>query len=169
MWMDTLVNKVAESGLVTLNLENYLPVFPIKAFDLKEFLFMGMILKEKDYREALKAFDFSMYKDTHVAVYCSVDAIIPIWAFMLAAIYLEPIAKSVSYATEQETESQLLLSNIEKINAEDFLDQRIVVKGCGEKHITNAAYLAITAKLRSTVKSIMYGEPCSTVPLYKKK
>ena len=166
---DLLVNKVANSGLITLDLEQFLPKGEIKVFDLKDFLFMGLILKEKDYREALKAKAWDEYNDQYVAITCSADAIIPVWAYMLAVSYLEPVAKDVFLGTAEEMHKHLLLKNIEGISPEEYNDQRVVVKGCGETPIDNIAYAAVTKVLRPVVKSIMYGEPCSTVPIYKKK
>lgn len=166
---ETFVNKVADSGLVTIDLEKYFSKEPIKLFDLKNFLFMGLILKEKDYRAALLETDFSTYQDAHVAIHCSADAIIPMWANMLAASYLQPFAKTLFFGTEAALAQALLLTSIQKIKGEDYTDQRVVVKGCGEEPIPAAAYVAITNLLRPHVKSIMYGEPCSTVPIYKKK
>ncbi len=167
--MELIKNKVAESGIVTLDLATYLPTEEsLAAFDLKPFLFREMILKEKDYRESLQQYDWTQYKDKHVAVYCSVDAIIPVWAFMLATVYLEQVASSVQFATPEEIKKQLLLKNVGAINAEEYSDKRVVIKGCGEVNIPDAAYVAITEKMKPVVKSLMYGEPCSTVPLYKK-
>jgi hypothetical protein len=166
---EAIVNKVANSGLRTLDLETYLPKGQIVNFDLKDHLFMGMILKEKDYREALQKMDWSIYQDKDVALLCSADAIIPVWAFMLAASYLQPVAREVFMGTPEELYKHLFLKNITSLDPKEFEDERIVVKGCGDKQIENFAYAAITQKLRPVVKSIMYGEPCSTVPVYKKK
>ena len=166
---DAIVNKIANSGLITLNLEAYLPKEQSAIFDLKDHLFMGLILKEKDFREALKSFDWSVYQDKNVAVYCSVDAIIPAWAFMLVAAYLQPIANDVFVGTESEMQKHVLIKNISSIDADQFAGQRIVVKGCGDAVIEGFAYAEITKKLLPVVKSIMYGEPCSTVPVYKSK
>jgi hypothetical protein len=166
---DVIVNKVAQSGLITLDLEKYLPQGEITTFDLKDHLFMGMILKEKDFREALKSLDWSVYKDKYVAIICSVDAVIPVWAYMLVANYLQPIAKDVYVGSEAELKKYLFLKNLSSINTEEFKDQRVVVKGCGEVPIDNYAYAEITKALTPVAKSIMYGEPCSTVPIYKKK
>lgn len=166
---DLLVNKVANSGLLTLDLEQFLPKGEVKLFDLKDFLFMGLILKEKDYREALKGKDWSEYQDALVAITCTADAIIPVWAYMLAVSYLEPVAKEVFLGTAEELHKHLLVKNIEAIDAAEYNDQRVVVKGCGETPIDAIAYAAITKVLRPVTKSIMYGEPCSTVPIYKKK
>ena len=166
---DLLVNKVANSGLLTLDLEQFLPKGEIRVFDLKDFLFMGLILKEKDYREALKAQAWDEYQDRYVAITCSADAIIPVWAYMLAMTYLEPVAKDVLLGTAEEMHRHLLVKNIEALNTAEYNEQRVVVKGCGETPIDNIAYATITKVLRPVAKSIMYGEPCSTVPIYKKK
>lgn len=166
---EVIVNKVANSGLITLDLEKYLPAEDTAAFDLKDHLFMGLILKEKDFREALKNLDWNVYQDKNVAVYCSADAIIPMWAYMLVTAYLQPVAKEVYAGTEEELQKHLFLKNIASINTNEFADQRVVVKGCGEVPIGSFAYTAITKILRPVAKSIMYGEPCSTVPIYKKK
>jgi hypothetical protein len=166
---DTIVNKVSDSALVTINLEEFLPKNSPLVFDLKEFLHMGLILKEKDYREALKQLDWSAYAQQTVLVTCSADAIIPVWAYMLAAAYLKPVATSVSLESLHQWKTSQLLDNIRNMDVSSFSDKRIVVKGCGEEDIPDAAYLEITAKLQPTAKSIMYGEPCSTVPIYKQK
>lgn len=166
--MDAIVNKVAESGIITLDLVEYLPK-DIVSFDLTPFLYMEMILKEKDYRAALQTHDWSQYAGKHVAVYCSADAIIPVWAYMLATTYLEPVAQSVFYGNEKELTTHLLHETINSIATEEYADKRVVIKGCGDTPIPDAAYLAVTARLRPVVKSLMYGEPCSTVPIYKKR
>ena len=166
---EIFVNKVAESGLISFDLEEYYPKGSIKVFDLKEYLFMGLILKEKDFRAALQTTDWTIFQDADVAITCSADAIIPMWAYMLVASYLQPIAREVVFGDEQKLISSLLLKNLEAVNGEDYTDKRVVVKGCGDLSVPEAAYVAITNKLRPYVKSIMYGEPCSTVPIYKKK
>lgn len=166
---ESFINKVADSGLITLDPEKYYPREATALFDLKEFLFMEMILKEKDYREKLKSYNWDPYKDKYVGVYCSADAIIPVWAYMLAATYLEPIAKDVIMGDEKELHRRLFLKNLSSINTGDFIDKRVVIKGCGETPIGDFVYLEITKLLRPVAKSIMYGEPCSTVPVYKKR
>ncbi len=166
---ETIINKVASSGLLSLDLEKYLPAGEITRFDLKDYLFMGLILKEKDFRETLKNKDWEEYRDKYVSVVCTTDAIIPIWAYMLIAAYLQPVAKDVFVGSEAEMYKHIFLQNIEAIGINDFTDQRVVVKGCGDIAIECYAYAAITKKLLPVVKSIMYGEPCSTVPVYKKK
>ena len=166
---EAIVNKVSESGLITLDLEQYYPREEVVLYDLKDYLFMGLILKEKDFREALKNLDWEVYKNKYVGVTCSADAIIPPWAYMLAASYLQPIAKDVIMGDEKEVHKTIFLKNIQRIDANEFTGQRVVVKGCGDVQIPEAAYLEITSKLRPFAKSIMYGEPCSTVPIFKKK
>ena len=166
---EPIINKVAESGLITLNLEKYYPGDESIVFDMKDHLFMGMILKEKDFREALKSLDWSAYKNKNVAVTCSVDAVIPVWAYMLVATYLEPVAKEIIMGDEKELHKSVFLKNINRINLDEFRDKRIVVKGCGDIPVGDFAYLEITRLLRPVAKSIMYGEPCSTVPIFKKK
>jgi hypothetical protein len=128
-----------------------------------------MILKEKDYRAALLQHDWTQYEQKHIAILCSVDAIIPVWAFMLAASYLQSVAASVWLGTEEERNKQLLQQAIDAIELKEYQDKRVVIKGCGDTPIPDFAYVAITHKLRPVVKSLMYGEPCSTVPIYKKK
>ncbi len=167
--MEVIVNKVAESGIVTIDLEKYISTETLIAFDLKDFLFMGMILKEKDYRAALKELDWEKYNNAIVAVHCSTDAVIPYWAYMLCTTYLQPIAQAVYFGTIQQVKEQLLLQNINNIDASFYTDQRLVIKGCGDAGVPESAYLSITNKLQPVAKSIMYGEPCSTVPVYKKK
>lgn len=165
---EPFVNKVAESGLITLDLEKFYPKGETAVFDLKDHLFMGLILKEKDFREALKKLDWSVYQDKNVALTCSADAIIPVWAWMLAVSYLQPVAKEVVMGDEKELHRSLYLKNIDAIDINEFAGQRVVIKGCGEIPIADYVYMEITKKLRPVVKSIMYGEPCSTVPVYKK-
>jgi hypothetical protein len=166
---DSIINKVAESGLVSVDLAHYIPTTEIVLFDIKQYLFMELILKEKDFRASLLSADFTKYQDKIVGIYCSVDAIIPMWANMLIASALQPFAKAIYFGDENKVREQILLEAIALINVSDFNDQRVVVKGCGETPIGESAYIAITNKLKPVVKSIMYGEPCSTVPVYKKK
>lgn len=166
--MSEFVNKVAESGIITLNLEEYFPKEEVKLFDLKDYLFMGLILKEKDFREALKQLDVEPYRNKIVALTCSTDAIIPMWAYMLVTSLLQPVAIEIIFGNEEFAQQTLLLRNIDSIQKEEFNDQRVVIKGCGELPVKEAAYIEITKLLRPYAKSIMYGEPCSTVPVFKK-
>jgi len=166
---DIIINKVAQSALETLDLEVFYPAGEIVVFDLKDYLFMELILKEKDYRDTLKNADWSIYENKVVAITCSADAIIPLWAYMLAVTYLQPFARDILFGKKEEVLERLLLKRINQINPEDFKDKRVVVKGCGDKKIPESAFIEITKMLRPVVKSIMYGEPCSTVPIYKRK
>jgi len=167
--MAEFVNKVAESGLITIDLENWYPKGEIAVLDLKDYLFMGMIVKEKEFRDSLKNTDWEIYRNKMVSVICSADAIIPSWAFMLVASYLQPVCKELALATPEEMRKQVFLRNIQSINSVDYKDQRVIVKGCGDTPIGDFAYLEITRILRPVVRSLMYGEPCSTVPVFKKQ
>jgi hypothetical protein len=162
-------NKVAESGIVTIDLASLLPSNDIIVFDIKPYLFMELILKEKEFRAALLTTDWTIYQDKVVGIICSADAIIPMWANMLIVSALNPFAKAVYFGNENKVREQQLLENINALNINEYNDQRVVIKGCGDTPIGESAYIAITQKLRPVVKSIMYGEPCSTVPVYKKK
>ena len=166
---DPVINKVAESGLVTIDLEKYYPGEEVAIFDLRDHLFMNSILKEKDFREALKSYDWEKFRNKKVAITCSVDAIIPVWAYMLATTYLQPVAVDVVVGNEKELHKTMFLKNLSKINVNEFADKKIVIKGCGEKAIGEFAYAEITKLLQPVAKSIMYGEPCSTVPIFKRK
>ena len=165
---EVFVNKVAESGIITLDLEEFYPREETAVFDMKNHLFMGLILKEKDFRETMKNLDTTAYKDKNVALTCSADAVIPVWAYMLVVGYLQPVAKEIVFGDADFLHKTLFLKNISKINIADYEAKRVVIKGCGELPITEAAYVAVTGLLRPVAKSIMYGEPCSTVPIYKK-
>lgn len=166
---DTLINKVAQSGLITIDLEDFFPTEEIVAIDIKDFLFRGLLLKELEFRTALKQHNWSGYQTKIVAVYCSTDAILPQWAYMLIAAQLQPYTNEIYFGTPTEVEKKLLLQNIQAINSNQYKDEKVVIKGCGTKAITSEAYLEITKKLLPVVKSLMFGEPCSTVPVYKKK
>lgn len=162
-------NKVAESGIVTIDLASLLPGNEIIVFDIKPYLFMELILKEKEFRAALLTTDWAIYQDKVVGIVCYADAIIPMWANMLIVSALNPLAKAVYFCNENKVREQQLLESIASLNINEYNDQRVVIKGCGDTPIGESAYIAITQKLRPVVKSIMYGEPCSTVPVYKKK
>ena len=165
----TFINKVAESGIITLNLEDFYPGEAPVVFDMKDYLFMGLILKEKDFREALKTLEAEPYRNKVVALTCSTDAVIPMWAYMLVTSLLQPVAKEILFGSKEEVIKKIMLRNIAAIDPGQFEGQRVVLKGCGEKPISEDAYVEATRVLRPVVKSIMYGEPCSTVPVYKKK
>lgn len=164
-----LVNKVAQSGLITINLENYFPDEPTVLFDIKDHLFHGLILKEKEFRLALQSFDWQALTGKTLLVFCSADAIIPMWAYMLIAANATPFAKDIFLGNQEAFHSHLILKAIKALDIENFRDQKIVIKGCGDIPIPAAAYLEITKILRPIAQSIMYGEPCSTVPIFKNK
>lgn len=166
---DAIVNKVAESGLITVDLEVFYPKHAIRVFDLKEYLFMGLILKEKDFRQALSELNWETYRDQFVCIYCSADAIIPMWAYMLVSTGLSSVNAQVYYGKEEEVRKELFLQNINALDPEYFRDKRVVVKGCGDLPIGEFAYVRITSLLAPVVRSLMYGEPCSTVPVFKRK
>jgi hypothetical protein len=165
---NTIVNRVAESGIITLNLENYLHEGPRMMIDIKDTLFMGMILKEKDFREWLKNHDWNQYSGANVCISCSADAIIPTWAYMLIASKLNGVAHHFDFGDLATLENSLFEKSLSQINPADFADKRVVIKGCGEKNISASAYVEITRLLQPVVKSLMFGEPCSTVPVFKK-
>lgn len=166
---DPFINKVAESGLISVDLETWYPKGETAVFDMKDYLFMGLILKEKDFRETLKNIDWSVYNNKNIALTCSADAIIPVWAWMLVATYLQPIANEIVLGDEKELHKKLFLKNLSSINVNEYADKRVVIKGCGETPIGDFVYMEITKLLRPVARSIMYGEPCSTVPVFKKK
>jgi len=162
-----IINKVALSGIITINLEEFYPQGERVLFDIKEQLFQGLILKEKDFREFIKNEDWSKYTDKYVALICSVDAVVPTWTYMLLATQLAPYVKKVVFGNLETLETVLYDEILNKLNINDYKDARIVIKGCGHLPVPKAAYVEITTLLRSVAKSIMYGEACSMVPLYK--
>ena len=164
---DQIINKVAQSGLVTIDLEEFYPAGERVVFDIKDYLFQGLILREKDFREAVKAIDWKSYADKYVSLICSADAIVPTWAYMLLVSSLEPHAKKVVFGNLETLETVLYDEILSKLPIENFRDSRIVIKGCGNLPVPKAAYVELTRLLRPVAKSIMYGEPCSTVPIFK--
>lgn len=165
---DTLINRVANSGLFTFNLEQHYPETVMSIFDIKDYLFMEMILKEKDFRTALKSHDWQQYQDQTLLIYCSIDAIIPTWAYMLVSSYAEPFA-TVIWQGDQESYLKHYYSNIiEQLDASQYDDMKVVIKGCSSKPVPPSAYVDLVRKLKPVARSIMFGEPCSTVPIYKK-
>ena len=164
-----IVNRVANSDLITIDLADYAPDLQISEIDLKQFLFEGFILKEKEFRKILKEFDFSIYTNKVVALFCSSDAIVPMWAYMLATSYLNKIGNEIHFGTKEEVFQKHFLQNIEGIDAEEFKGGKVIVKGCGHIPLTENLYIGITKKLQNTVSSLMFGEACSAVPVFKKK
>ena len=164
-----LVNKVAASGLITIKLEEFLPRETIVEMDLKDYLFQGLILKEKDFRTALKELDWTQFEGQVLTVFCSADAIIPMWAYMLVATYATPHAQMVFEGTKEDYLKHALLQRLNELDYQQYEGQRLVIKGCGDEPVPASAYLEITRRLQPIAQSIMYGEPCSTVPIYKKR
>ena len=164
-----IVNRVANSSLITIDLADYAPTKPIAVLDIKEFLFEGIFLKEKEFRTALKEFDFSNYTDKVVALNCSSDAIVPMWAFMLVTSYLNTANSEIHFGKKEDVFQQIFTANIDAIDASEFEGKKVIVKGCGQIPLTEALYIAITKKLQTTVSSLMFGEACSAVPVFKKK
>jgi Protein of unknown function (DUF2480) len=166
---EEIINKVAQSALLTLDLADWYPKEEIVLFDLKPLLFREMILKEKEFRIALQNMDWTQYQDKILAVTCTADAIIPLWAYMLVAVQAAPFAKNIVMGDEETALQQSFVARIAGINPQEYADKRVVIKGCGDLPIGAFAYMEIARLLQPVVKSIMYGEPCSTVPVYKKK
>ena len=163
-----IINRVANSELVTIDLTDYVPTTPISEFDIKNLLFNGIVLKEKDFRKSLKEFDFSIYKNTIVALHCSADAIVPMWAFMLITSYLQTANTDVYYGKKKDVFLKLFTENIDNINSLDYENKKVIVKGCGQIQLNECLYIAITKKLQNKVRSLMFGEACSAVPVFKK-
>jgi hypothetical protein len=165
---DLIVNRVAASALVSFDLEQYRVAGDRATVDIKDQLYEGLILKEKDFRNFIQHHNWSSYKDKLVAVHCSSDAIVPTWAFMLVAIALQPYAKRVVFGTLDDLEVSLYKSALDAIDWNQFANAKVVVKGCSDESVPLAAYVEVSSRLRGVAASIMFGEPCSTVPLYKR-
>jgi Protein of unknown function (DUF2480) len=168
MQEQTLVNRVDQSGLITIDLEKFFPSTSILTFDIKDYLFHGLILKEKEFREALKDHNWSIYNGAILCVYCSTDAIIPVWAYMLVNTHSAPFAMETFTGTKDEYLKYYYKNTIAQIDAVPYKDKKIVIKGCSNRPVPASAYADITSKLRDEAQSIMYGEPCSTVPVFKR-
>ncbi len=163
-----LVNRVASSGLITINLEDHFPKTALVAFDIKNYLFKELILKEKDFREALKAHDWESYSGKILTVFCSTDAIIPVWAYMLVSSYGQPYAEEVFHGNEEQYLKSAYKHIVDEMDGAQYQDKRVVIKGCSNKPVPASAYVDLTSKLRPFAQSVMYGEPCSTVPIFKR-
>ena len=166
---EEIINRVAQSKLITFDLEDYYPDGERVILDLKDWLFEGFILREKEFRAYVEEHDWALYKDAFVALHCSTDAIIPGWANMLIASKLEPFAKKVVIGDLEQLETSIYQSIIANLDVSSFLDKLVIIKGCSNKPVPANAYVWITAKLQTVAKSIMYGEACSSVPLFKRK
>jgi hypothetical protein len=167
--MEQIINKVAQSGLITFNLEDYYDKNERVVFDIKECLYMGLILREKDFREFVKTNNWEQYRDKNLAITCSADAIVPTWAYMLIASKLSGIANYYFFGDLNNLENSLFQKALSDIDVEYYRDKKLVIKGCGNLPVPINAYVEISRLLLPVVNSIMYGEPCSTVPVYKRK
>ena len=166
--MDEIINRVATSPLITIDLEDFYTKGDRMVLDIKDQLFQGIILKEKDFRDFIKLHDWSKYQDKNIAIICSADAIVPTWAYMLLSIALQPYAATVVFGSIAELESYLFSRAISASNWEQYRGAKVVIKGCSKVQVPTSAYVEVTNRLRPLAASIMYGEACSTVPLYKK-
>ncbi|BDD10711.1 hypothetical protein FUAX_31430 [Fulvitalea axinellae] len=166
---EEIVNRVAKSPLISLDLSEYYQAGERVVFDLAPHLFQGLVLREKDFRQMVKETDWSEYAGKCVAITCSVDAIVPTWAYMLLTAVMEPHARIVVFGSLETLETVLFHEALDTINVEDFRDAMVVVKGCSDVPVPESAYVELSRRLRPVVKSLMFGEPCSTVPIYKKK
>lgn len=166
---EEIINKVASSGLITIDLEEYYPKQEVIEMDIKNYLYEGIILKEKDFRKYLDDMNWADYRDKILAVYCSEDAIIPKWAYMLVSMHALPYTTNIFFGNKENAIEESLLNAMRSaINPSEYIDKRVVIKGCGDKNISERIYMEVTQRLLPVVKSLMYGEPCSTVPIYKK-
>ena len=166
---DEIINRVANSKLITIDLEDYYPKGQRVLFDVKDWLFEGFVLREKDFRNRVSEFDWSQYKDSYVALTCSSDAIIPGWAYMLLSIQLETYAKKIVIGTLDNLETSIYQDIINNLDVSDFKGKPIIIKGCSNKPVPQNAYIMLSNKLKPIAKSIMYGEACSSVPLFRNK
>jgi hypothetical protein len=166
---DTIVNRVAASALITFDLEKLYQIGTRQSIDLSQWLHQGLLLKEKEFRALLKAHDWSVYRDQFIALHCSTDAILPAWAALLVTTHLQPYARKVVLGTLNDLEVQLFAEEIQLLDISQYKDQPLIVKGCSDKTVPQDAYVQLIAKLQPVVKSLFYGEACSSVPLYKKK
>lgn len=165
---EAIVNRVSNSALVTFDLEDYYQPGERVVLDIADQLYGGLILKEKDFRDYIKAHDWSQYEGKFVAVCCSADAIVPTWAFMLVAVALQPHVRQVVFGSADELEIMLFRNALALVDWDQFADAKVVIKGCSKVNVPVAIYVEATAQIRRVAKSIMYGEPCSTVPLFKR-
>ena len=166
---ENIINKVAQSGLVTLDPAQFYAPGERVVYDIKDNLFHGLMLREKDFREFVKTHDWAQYQDKNVAITCTADAIVPAWAYMLLANRLAPYARQVVFGDADVLETVLFVKEVASLDVEQYRDQRVVIKGCGDVPVPVSAYVELTQRLTPVAKSLMFGEPCSTVPIYKRK
>ena len=164
-----IVNRVEQSGIVTLDLEQLIPEQKVAQLDIKDQLFQGFVLREKEFRAWVKENDWSEYEACAVAVYCSTDAIVPTWAYMLIATAMRDVTDAVFFCEPNQITALLAERSLNSVVPSEYEDKRVVIKGCGDREISNHAYVMLTSKLLPYAKTLMFGEPCSTVPVYKKR
>ena len=167
--MSEIINRVANSKLITFDLEELYPEGERVLFDIKDWLFEGLILREKDFRAHVTEHDWSQYQNTYVALTCSSEAIVPGWAFMLISTKLQPFANKVVVGDLNQLETAIYQEILHDLNVETFRNKPVIIKGCSHKPVPQNAYLVAIAKIQPVAKSLMYGEACSSVPLYKKR
>lgn len=166
---DEIINRVANSKLITVNLEDYYPKGERVLFDIKDWLYEGFVLREKDFRNQVSEFDWSKYQDSYVALTCSSDAIIPGWAYILLSIHLQPYSEKTIIGNLEALETAIYQDVLNTLDVSEFEDKAIIIKGCSKKPVPQNAYIMLATRLKPVVKSLMYGEACSSVPLYKNK
>lgn len=164
-----IINRVANSLLQVFDLEDYYPEGDRLALDISQWLWQGFVLREKEFRDALKEFDWQQFSGSYVALYCSTDAIVPAWAYMLITVYLQPYAKFVAQGSIEQLQANLYTQLLEKVDYTPFEGKPVIIKGCSKKPVPQEAYVMAAQKLMPYAKSIMFGEACSSVPLFKKK
>jgi len=167
--MTEIINRVANSKLLTFDLESYYPKGERMVFDISKWLLEGIVLKENDFRTKVKNHDWSQYQDKFVALYCETDAIIPGWAYLLVSLQLAPFTRKVVVGNLETLETVLFSEIIEKLDVSEYKDKPVIIKGCANKPIPENAFVLLAQKLQPIAKSIMYGEACSSVPLFKRK
>lgn len=166
---DEIVNRVANSKLIVVDLEDYYPKGERTLFDIKDWLYEGLVLRERDFRDYVNEHDWSQYKDHYVAMTCTSDAIVPAWAFMLLTMHLQPFAKQIVIGSLEQLETSIFQDVITNLDISEFIDKPLIIKGCSNKPVPANAYILLSQKLKPIARSIMYGEACSSVPLYKRK
>ncbi|MEO0471331.1 MAG: DUF2480 family protein [Bacteroidota bacterium] len=166
--MAEVVNRIANSPIITFKIEDHYTEGERVLLDIKDQLFQGMILRERDFRGWIKEHDWAQYADKHIAITCSVDAIIQVWAYMLLETRLQPFAKTVVFGTLEDLEVRLYQEKLEQIDFSQFADRPVVIKGCSDREVPTAVYVDVTRRMMPYAKKLSYGEPCSTVPLYKR-
>lgn len=164
-----LTNRVEQSDIIVFNLEDFWDERPIVELDIEPFLFEGMVVREKDFRAKVRDHAWDQYDDVHVAVYCSTDAIVPTWAYMLIATKLDGVARSVTTGRKEDLLREHFARALEAADLSEFRDRPVVIKGCGSKLVPPSAYVLATQKLQAVVSKLMYGEPCSSVPLWRRR